>query len=119
MLTGFETVDQPDWNPVFMAAGIGILLGLILKFAAIFPALAAEQSARAQTWYEPSDAPLSAGRALMVRMGLNLGGLVLIITAISGSAPAWLWPCLSLACLAAGEVVGRRRFYKAYRRLGL
>ncbi len=119
VLTAFATADQTGWNPALIAAGIGILLGLILKLTAIYPALAAEQAARAQTWYEPTDAPLSTGRALTVRIGLNLAGLVLIIAAMGGPGPAWLWACLCLACLGAGEVVGRRRFYKAYRRLGL
>jgi hypothetical protein len=81
--------------------------------------LAAEQAARAQTWYEPTVALLSAGRALSLRIGLNLGGLVLILAAMNGCGPTWLWPCLSLACFITGEVLGRRRFYKAYRRLGL
>jgi hypothetical protein len=95
------------------------LLGLILKLMAISPALAAEQAARTQTWYEPAVAPISTGRALAVRNGLNLAGLVLILAAVSGSGSTWLWSCLSLACLGTGEVVGRQGFYKAYRRLGV
>jgi DMSO reductase anchor subunit len=116
VLTAFGTTDQTGWSPALIAAGIGILLGLILKLTAVF---AAEQAARAQTWYEPTDEPLSTGRALTVRIGLNLAGLVLIIAAIGGPGPKWLWSCLCLACLGAGEVVARQRFYKAYRRLGL
>ena len=119
VITAFGDTDQSGWSPSLIAAGIGILLGLTLKFTAISPALAAEQAARAQTWYEPTVAPLSTGRALTVRIGLNLAGLVLILAAISESGPAWLWSCLSLACLGTAEVVGRQRFYKAYRRLGL
>jgi len=119
VLTAFGDTDQSGWSPSLIAAGIGILLGLTLKFTAISPALAAEQAARAQTWYEPTVAPLSTGRALTVRIGLNLAGLGLILAAISGSGPAWLWSCLSLVCLGTAEVVGRQRFYKAYRRLGL
>jgi len=119
VLTAFGDTDQSGWSPALIAAGIGILLGLVLKFTAISPALAAEQAARAQTWYEPTVAPLSTGRTLTVRIGLNLAGLVLILVAISGSGPSWLWPCLSLVCLGTGEVVGRQRFYTAYRRLGL
>jgi len=119
VLTAFETKDQSGWSPALITAGIGILLGLILKLAAISPALAAEQTARAQTWYEPTVAPLSSGRALTLRMGLNLAGLALILTAMCGSGPTWLWSFLSLACIGTGEAVGRLRFYKAYGRLGL
>jgi anaerobic dimethyl sulfoxide reductase subunit C (anchor subunit) len=119
VLTGFGATDQSGLSPALMAAGIGILSGLILKLAAISPALRAEQAARAQTWYEPADPPLSTGRALTLRMGLNLAGMVLILSASSGFGPIWMWSCLSLACFGTGEVVGRQRFYKAYRRLGL
>jgi DMSO reductase anchor subunit len=119
VVTVFRDTNQSAWSPALIAAGIGILLGLTLKFTAISPALAAEQAARAQTWYEPTVTPLSTGRALTVRIGLNLAGLVLILAAISESGPTWLWSCLCLACLGTAEVVGRQRFYKAYRRLGL
>lgn len=119
VLAVFGNTDPAGWSPALIAAGIGILLGLILKLAAISPALAAAEAARAQTWYAPTVAPLSTGRALMIRMGLNLVGLVLILAAMSGYGPAWLWSCLSLICLGTGEVVGRQRFYRAYRRLGL
>jgi len=69
------------------AIAAGILLGLILKLTAIFPSLAAEQAAREQTWYEPTVAPLSIGRALIVRIGLSLASLALILAAINGPGP--------------------------------
>ena len=119
VLTSLEVMGQPGRSTAFIAAGIGILLGLILKIAAISPALSAEQAARTQTWYAPSGSLVSFGRALSIRMGLNLPGLVLILAAMVGYGPTWLWTFISLACLGTGEVVGRQRFYKAYRRLGL
>jgi len=114
-----ETTGQTGWSPALATAGIGILVGLILKLAAISPALTAEQAARTQTWYAPANPPLSMGRTLSVRMGINLAGLVLILSAFSGFGPAGMLPCLALACFVTGEVVGRQRFYKAYRRIGL
>jgi DMSO reductase anchor subunit len=119
VLTAFGATDQSGWTPALITAGIGIMLGLILKLTAIPPALAAEKATRAQTWYEPTAAPLCTGRALTVRIGLNLAGLILILAAMWVSGPKWLWACLCLVCFGTGEVVGRQRFYKAYRRLGL
>ena len=119
VLTSFGVMEQPCLSAAFIAAGIGILLGLILKIAAISPALSAEQAARTQTWYAPSGSLVSLGRALTIRIGLNLAGLVFILAAVVGCGPTWLWTLISLACLGTGEVVGRLRFYQAYRRLGL
>ena len=111
--------DQPGWSPDHISVGIGIMLGLFLKLMAIPSALASEHVARAQTWYEPTASSLSTGWLLTVRIGLNLVGLILILVAMSVSSPKWLWACLSLVCFVTGEVVGRLRFYEAYRRLGL
>ena len=119
VLTTFGATDQTGWSPGFITAGVGVLAGLILKLMAIYPALRAEHAAGDQTWYEPADTPLSINRALILRTGLNLAGLLLILAAMSGFSTPWLWSCCSLACLGTGEVVGRRRFYKAYRRVGL
>jgi anaerobic dimethyl sulfoxide reductase subunit C (anchor subunit) len=119
MLAIFHVTIQPGWNPALVVASGSILLGLILKLAAISPAFAADQNARAQSWYDFSGMPLVTGRVLVVRSGLNLAGLGLILAAISGVGSAWLWSCLSLACFVTAEVVARWRFYKAYRRIGL
>lgn len=91
----------------------------MLKVLAIPPALSAEREVCAQTWYAPPAASLGAGQAWMVRMGLNLIRLVLILIAMGEYSLSWLWSCLCLICLGTGEVMGRLRFYKAYRRIGL
>jgi len=119
VLAAFWTTDQPGWSPALVAAGTAILLGLIMKLSAISPALTAEQAALNQTWYDPADPPLSIGRTLSIRIGVNLAGLVLILSVLSGFGPAWMWSCLALACFGTGEVLGRQRFYRAYRRIGL
>ena len=118
-ITVLGTPFKSGWNPTLIAAGIGIVLGLILKLVAILPALAAEQSSRAQTWYEIADETLSAGWTLAIRSVLNICGGLLILIAINGQGPPWLWSCFSLACLGTAEIAGRRRFYNAYRRVGL
>ena len=118
-LTTFGATRQAGWSPALVPPGIGVLAGLILKLMAIFPALRAERAAGDQTWYELSDTPLSIKRALVIRSGLYLMGLLMILAAMSGSSSTGLWSWFSLACLGTGEVVGRRRFYKAYRRVGL
>jgi anaerobic dimethyl sulfoxide reductase subunit C (anchor subunit) len=121
VLSTLPPTHPPGWHPAFVAAGIGMVLGLVLKLLAISPALTAEQSARDQTWYAPRATRLSTGQVLTLRMILNLAGLGLTLAAAGGSAPgwAWLWLCLALACLAAGEVLGRWRFYGTYGRVGL
>ena len=119
VLTTFGATDQTGGSPVFITAGVGVLAGLILKLMAIFPAVRAEHAAGDLTWYEPTDKPLLINTALAIRVGLNLAGLLLILAASSGFGSTWLWSCCSLACFGTGEVVGRRRFYKAYRRIGV
>ncbi len=111
---------QPSgWRTEFLTAGIGMLSGLILKLTAISPAVSAEEAARTQTWYAPSGTLVSVGHVLSIRIGLYLAGLALIPVVMAKYGPAWLWAALSLACLGVGEVVGRRRFYQAYRRIGI
>jgi len=107
------------WKTEFLTAGISMLLGLILKLTAISPAVSAEEAARTQTWYASSSTLVSVRRVLSIRIGLYLAGLALIPVAMVKYGPAWLWAVLSLTCLGVGEVVGRRRFYQAYRRLGI
>jgi DMSO reductase anchor subunit len=119
VLTTVTATEPPGLSPALVAAGIGIAAGLLLGLAAISAALTAEQATQGQTWYEPVNEPLSTAQALTLRMGLNLAGLGAFSAAIGGSGSAWLWSCLALACLAAGEVLGRWRFYLAYRRVGL
>jgi len=106
-------------TPAMMVSAASVLLGLILKFTAISPALAAEKAARARTWYPSTATSLSTGQMLAVRAGLNLAGLVLILIIMGGSGPAWLWSSLCLICFGTAEVMGRLRFYNAYSRIGL
>jgi DMSO reductase anchor subunit len=110
---------QPGGSPAFIASEIGMVLGLILKLAAIAPSLAAEQAARVQTWYETPPARLSPGWTLVIRIGLNISGILLILTVPSYSGSIWLCLILSLICLGTAEVLGRQYFYHAYRRIGL
>ena len=111
---------QPlGWRTEFLTAGIGMLSGLILKLTAISPAVSAEEAAHTQTWYGPSGTLVSVGRVLSIRIGLYLAGLALIPVVMAEYGPAWPWAVLSLGCFGVGEVVGRRRFYQGYRRLGL
>ena len=115
----YTATVQSGSSPAHIVSGIAIMLGLILKLAAVSPALVAEQSARTQTWYETAGVRLSIGRMLFVRTVLNLIGLLLILAAMSWSGPTWLWACLCLLSLATAEILGRQRFYKSYKRIGL
>jgi anaerobic dimethyl sulfoxide reductase subunit C (anchor subunit) len=110
---------QSGWNLTHIAAGVVIMIGLMLKLAAISPALTAEKASRAQAWYETTDQSFSASWTLAIRIGLNICGVLLILIALNGAVPAWVWSCLSLVCIGTAEIIGRRRFYKAYQRLGL
>lgn len=119
VITAFGTTTQSGWSPVTTFAGIAIFLGLILKLAAIPPSLAADKAARDQTWYPSTAGFFTTGRLLAVRQGLYLAGLLPALAAISWPGPAWLLSCLALASFGTGEVLGRQRFYKSYRRVGL
>ena len=119
VLTVCGATLQSGWSPDLIVCGVVIMMGLVFKILAISPALTAERASRSQTWYESTDAPLSFNRALAIRLGLNIGGVLLILTAKHGPDPTWMWSCLSLVCIGAAEIIGRQRFYKAYRRLGL
>jgi DMSO reductase anchor subunit len=118
VLTTFTATERPGLSPALIAAGIGILVELVLVLAAISAAMTAEQAAQSQTWYEPAKGRLSTAQTLTLRMVFNLAGLG-ALAAMGGIGPAWFWSCLALACLAGGEVLGRWRFYLAYRRVGL
>ena len=107
------------WNTALIISSVAIASGLALKIAAIFPALAAERTARDHSWYEPDTNPLSTSNILMVRLLLFLMGSIMVMAALSETAPTWLWAILCLACIGAAEVMGRNYFYLSYRRVGL
>ena len=115
----FGGMNPPGWPPVLIVSGAGILTGLVLKLAAISPAMAADRAPRAHTWYAPTVATPPIGHILAIRMGLNMVGLALFLAAMNGSGPSLLWSSFSLLFIGAGEVLGRYHFYNAYRRLGL
>jgi len=111
--------DGPAWKPEMMAAGVGLLLGLILKITAMPLALSAEKEADTQTWHNPPATKFSTGRVWLVRMALNLTGLLLLLAAMDGDGLNEVGACLCLICIGIGEALGRVHFYKAYRRIGL
>lgn len=119
LITILMASGRPGWHPSLLVAGTGIGLGLILKLAAISPTITSQAAARVQTWYAPGKLPLSTSQEIATRMALNLTGLGMILAAVWGTGQIWLWACLALACLTAGEVLGRWRFYGSYSRVGL
>ncbi len=117
VLTSLETGDHLWQDPDFATAAIGIFLGLVMKLAAISPAMQAERVARNETWYPHKIAAFSAGQAQAIRWIFNLAGLALILGSLAVST--WPWSCLGLIFIVTGEVLGRVMFYRAYRRIGL
>lgn len=109
---------QP-WSTELTIAGMAVAAGILLKISAIRPALAAERTALAHSWYGPGAKTLSTGGILIVRTGLYLAGLAITLAVVGGSGPTWLWSVLCLASLGTAEVVGRNHFYRSYRRVGL
>jgi anaerobic dimethyl sulfoxide reductase subunit C (anchor subunit) len=109
---------QP-WSPDITIAAMAVAAGILLKMLAIRPALAAERTALAHSWYGPGATTLSTEGILMVRTGLYLAGLATTLAVVVGSGPAWLWSVLCLASFGTAEVVGRNQFYRSYRRVGL
>lgn len=118
MVSTFSGTTAPaGWEPANTTAVVGMGLGLAAKLAAVFPGMAAERRARAKVWY-PQPAPaLSAGQARLARSASNMVGVVLILAAANQGWPAAVF--LGFVIIAAGEVIGRRRFYRIYGRIGL
>lgn len=119
MLTSFVINDSPTLSQALMVFGLCVLIGLMLKTIALAPALDADKEAREQTWYEPAAASLTAGRMLTIRMALNLFSLLMILAAISETCLNWVLSSICLICIAVAEILGRVRFYRVYRRIGL
>jgi anaerobic dimethyl sulfoxide reductase subunit C (anchor subunit) len=111
--------EQPFVIAQWIMGGAGVGCGLLLKLAALMMTLDKGSSNHAPTWYAPADMPLSKGRCVALRMMLNLAGLAFMLWAGSGSGMPVLLACFALICFAAGEVLGRWRFYQAYARAGL
>jgi DMSO reductase anchor subunit len=114
VLTSFETAG---WNPALNPAAAGMFLGLVIKLAAIKPAMQAERAARDQLWYQQPAFTLSAGRTLAMRSVLNVAGVALMLASTNKSLQLGLFS--GLVILVTGEVLGRLRFYRLYGRIGL
>ena len=118
MVSAFSNTAAPaGWGPVSTTAAIGMGLGLAVKLAAVYPGMAAERVARAKVWYPQPIPALSAGQARVARSVSNMVGVVLILAAAHRGWPAGVY--LGFVIIAAGEVIGRRRFYRLYGRIGL
>ena len=114
MVASFEIAG---WSPALTAAAAGMFLGLIIKIAAIKPAMQAERAARDQIWYQDQASTWSAGQSPVARSLLNLAGVALMLAAASKSIQLGVF--LGLFILMTGEVLGRIRFYRMYGRIGL
>ena len=118
MVSAFSNTTAPaGWEAVSTTAAIGMGLGLAVKLAAIYPGMAAERRARTKVWYPQPVPALSAGQARVARSVSNMVGVVLVLAAAHRGWPAGVF--LGFVIIAAGEVIGRRRFYRLYGRIGL
>ena len=106
-----------SWGPAFAVAVTGMCLGVLLKFAAIHPGMAAERLAHDRVWYSLPAMVLSAAQSRMLRSVLNsVGAALILMGAAKGSR---LELVAGLITLFAAEVAGRLRFYRLYGRIGL
>ena len=106
-------------GPGLAVCGLGLVLGLVLKVAALPPGLKAMQAVRHETWSGCEQSDREQYRILALRQGLSLAGLGLFLAALGLGGPGWLWALAALSCFSAAEVLGRWRFYGSYARLGL
>jgi DMSO reductase anchor subunit len=111
------SVETAGWSPALTPAAAGMFLGLIIKLAAIKPAMQAERAARDQLWYQQPAFTLSTGRTLAMRSVLNVAGVALMLASANKSLQLGLFS--GLVILVTGEVLGRLRFYRLYGRIGL
>jgi len=111
------SLGTAGWSPALTASAAGMFLGLVIKLAAVKPAMQAERAARDQVWYQQPDFTLSAGQTLAIRSVMNVTGVTLMLTPANKSVQLGLF--FGLALLVAGEVLGRVRFYRLYGRIGL
>lgn len=106
-------------GPESTVALISLGLGLVLKLAAIPPALKAERAVRGRTFSRSPESGLPPGFFRTIRLGSYLAGSALILIGLNARD---LFPFLSisgLVCLTIGEIIGRYRFYGSSARLGL
>ncbi len=111
------SVETAGWSPALNPAAACMFLGLIIKLAAIKPAMQAERAARDQLWYQQPAFTLSTGRTLAMRSVLNVAGVALMLASANKSLQLGLFS--GLVILVTGEVLGRLRFYRLYGRIGL
>lgn len=118
MVSAFSGTTTPaGWGVAHTTAAVGMGLGLAVKLAAICPGVAAERTARAKVWYPQPTPALSAGQARLARSVSNMVGVLLILATANRGWPAGVF--LAFVIIVTGEVIGRRRFYRLYGRIGL
>ena len=105
------------WEPAFVVAAGGMCLGLLLKFVAVRPGIAAEHLACVRLWYPPPAMVMSAAQSRVTRLVLNGMGIGFVIA--GGARDFQLETFTGLFILFAAEAAGRLRFYRLYGRIGL